>query len=182
MCDYSLELIRSRPAKAGDKLVSTSFPNTPTRSFAAADDHSVAVCLLPGTELSFEEEIRCDGMIFSWSPGHKVAKFQQLNKAKRHVYHDALEFPDGKIVLLTQLREGQYATVLNCRRFRQGVQCMTGNGGVRSSNSRALRDDGSPDPGVNARVLNHFGSGIAKGSPGNPLLSTFGDKRHTRWP
>ena len=44
------------------------------------------------------------------------------------------------------------------------------------------RDDGSPDPGVNARVLNHFGSGVAKGSPGNPLLSTFADKRHTRWP
>jgi hypothetical protein len=112
MCDYSLELIKSRPAKAGDKLVSTSFPNTPTRGFASADDHSVAVCLLPGTELSFEEEIRCDGVIFSWSPGHKVAKFQQVNKGKQHVYHDALEFPDGKIVLLTQLREGQYATVL----------------------------------------------------------------------
>jgi hypothetical protein len=41
-----------------------------------------------------------------------VAKFQQVNKAKRHAYHDALEFPDGKIVLLTQLREGQHATVL----------------------------------------------------------------------
>jgi hypothetical protein len=112
MCDYSLELIRSRPAKAGDKLASTSFPNTPTRGFAAADDRSVAVCLLPGTELSFEKEIRCEGVIFSWTPGHKVAKFQQVNKGKRHVHRDALEFPDGKIVLLTQLREGQYATVL----------------------------------------------------------------------
>ena len=68
--------------------------------------------LLPGTELSFEKEIRCEGVIFSWTPGHKVAKFQQVNKAKRHSYHDALEFPDGKIVLLTQLREGQHATVL----------------------------------------------------------------------
>jgi len=112
MCDYSLELIRSRPAKAGDKLASTSFPNTPTRGFAAADDRSVAVCLLPGTELSFEKEIRCEGVIFSWMPGDKVAKFQQVNKGKRHVHRDALEFPDGKIVLLTQLREGQYATVL----------------------------------------------------------------------
>jgi hypothetical protein len=46
------------------------------------------------------------------TPGHKVAKFQQVNKGKRHVHRDALEFPDGKIVLLTQLREGQYATVL----------------------------------------------------------------------
>jgi hypothetical protein len=41
MCDYSLELIMSRPAKAGDKLVSTSFPKTPTRGFASADDRSV---------------------------------------------------------------------------------------------------------------------------------------------
>lgn len=106
MCDYSLELIISRPAKAGDKLVSTRFPKTPSRGFAAVDDRSVAVCLLPGTELSFEEEIRCDGVIFSWSPGHRVAKFQQVNKDKQHAYHDALEFPDGKIVLLTQLSEG----------------------------------------------------------------------------
>jgi hypothetical protein len=112
MCDYSLELIISRPAKAGDKLVSTRFPKTPSRGFAAVDDRSVAVCLLPGTELSFEEEIRCDGVIFSWSPGHRVAKFQQVNKDKQHAYHDALEFPDGKTVLLTQLSEGQHATVL----------------------------------------------------------------------
>ena len=112
MCDYSLELIMSRPAKAGDKLVSTSFPNTPTRGFAAADDRSVAVCLPPGTELSFEKEIRCEGVIFSWSPRHKVAKFQQVNRDKRHVHRDALEFPDGKIVLLTQLSQGQHATVL----------------------------------------------------------------------
>ncbi len=112
MCDYSLELIASRPAKAGDKLVSTSFPDTPTRGFASADNRSVAVCLLPGTELSFEEEIRLDGAIFCWTPGHRVAKFQQVNKGKRHAYHDALEFPDGKTVLLTQLSEGQHATVL----------------------------------------------------------------------
>ena len=49
MCDYSLELIMSRPAKAGDKLVSTSFPHTSTRGFASVEDRHVAVCLLPGT-------------------------------------------------------------------------------------------------------------------------------------
>jgi hypothetical protein len=112
MCDYSLDLILSRPARAGDKLVSTSFPNTSTCGFASVEDRSVAVCLLPGTELSFEQEIQCEGVIFSWKPGHKVAKFQQINKGQRHVHHDALEFPDGKIVLLTQLCEDQHATVL----------------------------------------------------------------------
>jgi hypothetical protein len=28
------------------------------------------------------------------------------------VHHDALEFPDGQAVLVTTLRQGQYATVL----------------------------------------------------------------------
>ena len=52
MCDYSLELVESRPAKVGDKLVSMSFPHTITRGFASVDDPNVAVCVLPGTELA----------------------------------------------------------------------------------------------------------------------------------
>ena len=113
MCDYSLHLVASRPAKVGDKLVSTSFPQTTTRGFATADDRNLAVCLLPGTELAFEKEVRCEtGIVFSWGIGHTVAKFQQVNKGQSNVHHDALEFPDGKIVLLTHLCKGQRATVL----------------------------------------------------------------------
>ena len=113
MCDYSLELLASRPAKVGDKLVSTSFSQTTTRGFASVDDRNLAVCLLPGTELAFEEEVRCDtGIVFSWRLGHKVAKFQEINKDQLHAHHDALEFPDGKVVLLTHLCKGQRATVL----------------------------------------------------------------------
>jgi hypothetical protein len=112
MCDYSLHLVVSRPAKVGDKLVSTRFPETITRGFASVDERSVAVCLLPGTELAFEKEVRCKTGIFSWRLEHTVAKFQQVNKGKSNVHHDALEFPDGTIVLLTHLCEGQRATVL----------------------------------------------------------------------
>jgi hypothetical protein len=113
MCDYSLHLVASRPARVGDKLISTSFPHTITRGFASADDRSTAVCLLPGTELAFEKEVRCEtGMILSWGLGHKVAKFRQVNKGRSNVHHDGLEFPDGKTVLLTQLCKGQRATVL----------------------------------------------------------------------
>ena len=65
MCDYSLHLVASRPAKVGDKLVSTSFPRSITRGFASVDDPNVAVCLLPGTELAFDNEVRCEtGMLF----------------------------------------------------------------------------------------------------------------------
>ena len=113
MCDYSLELVASRPAKVGDKLVSTSFPHTITRGFASVDEPNVAVCLLPGTELAFEKEVRCEtGMVFSWRLGYTVARFRQVKKGQSNVHHDALEFPDGKIVLLTHLCKGQRATVL----------------------------------------------------------------------
>ena len=37
MCDFSLQSVRSRPAKVGDKLVTHNF-GTGTRGFAAVDD------------------------------------------------------------------------------------------------------------------------------------------------
>ena len=52
MCDYSLEHVKSRPAKVGDKLTTRNFL-LGTRGFSASEDASVAVCVLPGTELSF---------------------------------------------------------------------------------------------------------------------------------
>jgi hypothetical protein len=113
MCDYSLELVASRPAKVGDKLISAGFHNTVSRGFASVDDPNVAVCLLPGTELAFDEDVRCEtGIVFSRTLGHKVASFCQINRGQPNRHHDALEFPDGKIVLLTWLCRGQRATVL----------------------------------------------------------------------
>ena len=47
MCDFSLQSVRSRPAKVGDKLVTRDF-GTGTRGFAAADDLGLAVCVMPG--------------------------------------------------------------------------------------------------------------------------------------
>ena len=57
MCDYSLHNVKSRSAKVGDKLTTRDF-GTGTRGFAASEDASMAVCVLPGTELSFTREIR----------------------------------------------------------------------------------------------------------------------------
>jgi hypothetical protein len=77
----------------------------------------VAVCVLPGTELAFEQEVRCEtGVLFAWRLGHKVARFRQVNKGRSNAHHDALEFPDGRILLLTQLCKGQHATVLQLPR------------------------------------------------------------------
>ena len=113
MCDYSLHSVKSRPAKVGDKLTTHDF-GTGTRGFAASEDMNVAVCVLPGTELSFADEIKCLPMGF-WRDkviDHKTAIFRQINKDRVTAHHDALEFPDGRIALLTTLSEGQQATVL----------------------------------------------------------------------
>jgi hypothetical protein len=115
MCDYSLHSVKSRPAKVGDKLTTHDF-GTGTRGFAASEDMNVAVCVLPGTELSFADEIKCLSMgLMAWRDkviDHKTAIFRQINKDTVTAHHDALEFPDGRIALLTTLSEGQQATVL----------------------------------------------------------------------
>ena len=56
MCDFSLQSVRSRPAKVGDKLVTRDF-GTGTRGFADVDDLGMAVCLMPGTELAFAAKL-----------------------------------------------------------------------------------------------------------------------------
>jgi hypothetical protein len=43
---------------------------------------------------------------------HTTAIFRQVNKDNPRTHHDALEFPDGQIVLLTHVVQGQEATVL----------------------------------------------------------------------
>ena len=63
MCDYSLHTVAARPAKVGDKLVSTRFPNSITRGFAAIGEPNVSVCLSPGTELAFEAEVKYEAAI-----------------------------------------------------------------------------------------------------------------------
>jgi len=119
MCDYSLHAVSSRPAKVGDKLVSTSFVNSFTRGFASIDEPGVAVCLRPGTELAFEQNAVVDHGFGRLLPrfgfgriGEKLARFRQINTSRPDVHHDALEFPNGKVVLVTRLSRGQRATVL----------------------------------------------------------------------
>ena len=116
MCDYSLQNVRSRPARVGDKLTTSDF-GTCTRGFAAADDAEMAVCVLPGTELAFASAVKVADFRFvvrwkSETLSHATAIFRQVNKNEPMRHHDALEFPDGRIVLLTRLCESQEATVL----------------------------------------------------------------------
>lgn len=115
MCDYSLHGVASRPAKVGDRLVTTRFATTFTRGFAASDTRDIAVCLQPGTEVAFDRDAEVDagyGFLPNRKLKERVARFRQINLDRPNVHHDALEFPNGEVVPLTRMAEGQMATVL----------------------------------------------------------------------
>ena len=113
MCDYSLHAVASRPAKVGETLVTTTFRGTATRGFASESDADVAVCMLPGTELAFAGDVRYDNRwIWTKTIHTRVGKFNRIDPDVPYRHHDAVEFADGRRVLVTQLCEGQRVTVL----------------------------------------------------------------------
>lgn len=113
MCDYSLHAIASRPAQVGETLTTTTFRGTSTRGFASPSEPEVAVCILPGTELAFAENVRYDNRwIWTRQVNFRVGKFGVTDQHIPDRHHDTIEFPDGSRVLVTLLCEGQHATVL----------------------------------------------------------------------
>lgn len=112
MCDYSLESISSRPATVGDRLVTHQF-SPGSRGFASPCNLNTAVCLLPGTELAFSGNVAFRSLL-GWrrTVGYRTAIFRKINLHEARTHHDALEFPNGRIVLLLNVCTGQEGTVL----------------------------------------------------------------------
>jgi hypothetical protein len=97
--------------KIWDKLVTT---RSRACGFAAVGKPDSPVSLLPGTELAFEKDIKYyhHFSLLRFSRGYKTAKFRQFNIGKSRDEHDAIEFPDGRIVMVSELTAGQTATVV----------------------------------------------------------------------
>jgi hypothetical protein len=113
MCDYSLHAVATRPAQVGETLITTTFRGTSTRGFASEREPDIAVCMLPGTELAFADNVRYDSRwIWTRQVDFRVGKFGAVDQHIPDRHHDAIEFPDGTRVLVTLLCEGQRATVL----------------------------------------------------------------------
>jgi hypothetical protein len=108
-----MHALATRPAKVGETLITTTFPGTSTRGFASESDLNVAVCMLPGTELAFAQNVRYDNRwIWTRQVNFRVGKFGAIDQQIPDRHHDTIEFPDGRHVLVTLLCEGQRATVL----------------------------------------------------------------------
>jgi len=115
MCDYSLAQHESRTAAAGDRLVTCRFPGSSTVGFAAQDEPEVAVCLQPGTGIAFTEPVSFSGLVRFLLQGSScdalAARLRRVNEDDPLLHHDALEFGNGHVVLLTDLCPGQRAVI-----------------------------------------------------------------------
>ncbi len=162
MCDYSLHHVSSRPAKVADRVFTTEFEKSGTRGFAAVGEHGaklvvhegppkVAVCLLPGTELAFDKDVRYErafSLLGKARANHKLARFRQIDMDDPHVQHDALEFPDGQVVKVALLVAGQTATVLQLPVATQHPEHVETRSVARSPDARVALNRGSLQPGM----------------------------------
>jgi Hsp20/alpha crystallin family len=172
MCDYSLHHLSSRPARVADKLVTTELARSSTRGFAAVGElgaklvihdspPEVAVCLLPGTELAFDDDVRYDRAFSFFGKArmnHKVASFRQIHLKDPHVQHDALEFPNGQVLKVTRLVAGQTATVLQLPVATQHPEPVDTGFVARSSDSRIALNRVSVRPGMASILMPNLGT------------------------
>lgn len=170
MCDYSLHHVASRPARVSDKLVTTELASS--RAFAAVGERGarlvihdsppeVAVCLLPGTELAFEDDVRYDrafSLFGKTRVNHKVARFCQIDLDDPHVQHDALEFPDGQVLKVARLVAGQTATVLQLPVATQHPEPVETRHVARSSDLGVALTRASFTPGMASILLPNQGA------------------------
>ena len=115
MCDYSLHHVASRPAKVGDQLTTREL------RYRHAWVRCRGGCLRCGMRAARDRTGLCqtgricNGRSVGLGPEafeNRMAIFRQVNKERAAAHHDALEFPDGTVILLTRLLEGQEAVVL----------------------------------------------------------------------
>ena len=171
MCDYSLHDIASRPAKVSDKVFTTELARASTRGFAAVGElgaklvihdspPKVAVCLLPGTELAFDDDVRYErafSLFRKARVNHKVARFRQIDLNDPHVQHDALEFPNGEVLKVSQLVGGQTATILQLPVATEHPEHIV-HAHARSSNSRLTLNRVSLRPGMASILVPNQGA------------------------
>ena len=103
MCDYSLELYRSRPATQEEQYTLHRFPSG-TMGFVAGTDCETAVCMPTGARLSLEGINETVQRAFSIGPAEEVAMTRL--EVTGHAHRDAVRFGNGREVLLQSLNAG----------------------------------------------------------------------------
>lgn len=103
MCDYSLELYRSRPAAQEEQYTLHRFPSG-TMGFVAGTDCETAVCMPAGARLSLEGINETVQRAFSIGAAEDVTMTRL--EVTGHAHRDAVRFGNGREVLLQSLNAG----------------------------------------------------------------------------
>ncbi len=103
MCDYSLELYRSRPAAQEEQYTLHRFPSG-TMGFVSGTDCETAVCMPAGARLSLEGINETVQRAFSIGPAEQVTMTRL--EVTGHAHRDAVRFANGREVLLQSLNAG----------------------------------------------------------------------------
>ncbi|HEX2255507.1 MAG TPA: hypothetical protein VHG92_02185 [Afifellaceae bacterium] len=108
MCDYSLEMYRSRPAQAGEQYQSHRFPSG-TVGLVAPGDPSTAVCVACDARLVLEDIPETVQKLYAVG-SRAEAIFARL---ERGPHHDGVRFASGAEVALQQLGPGVKAVIVD---------------------------------------------------------------------
>ncbi len=101
MCDYSLEMYGSRPAREGERYVTTRFPSG-SMGLASPGQLGTPVCMACDTRLSIAD-IPAELAARHGIPASAEATFVRLDTGS---YRDGLKFDNGAELSLQQLPAG----------------------------------------------------------------------------
>ncbi|HLH12353.1 MAG TPA: hypothetical protein VKV77_10805 [Methylovirgula sp.] len=108
MCDYSLEMYASRPAREAERYVTTRFPSG-SIGLASPGDCTTAVCVQYDTRLKLENISNDLQTRLGVKPEEEVV-FARLEHG---AYRDGIRFGNGKEVSLQLLGSGVGVTLVD---------------------------------------------------------------------
>jgi hypothetical protein len=108
MCDFSLELYRSRPARVGERYETRRFPSG-TVGFIAPGDVSTAVCM------AYDTRLRLEGISQVVQDACGVMADEEVTFTRLEIgqFHDGVRFANGAQVTLQRLGPGVKGSVID---------------------------------------------------------------------
>jgi hypothetical protein len=107
MCDYSLEMYASRPARESERYVTTKFPSGSV-GLASPGDCTTAACVQYDTRLKLAD-ISSDLQTWLGVRNHEEVVFTRLDYRR---YADGIRFANGKEISLQLLGPGVSITLV----------------------------------------------------------------------
>lgn len=101
MCDYSLEMYQSRPAREGEEYVSIRFPSSSV-GFVSPGDPSIAICMACDTKLKLSRIPEGVQAMANVGETEEVTFVQE----ECSIHRDCVRFNNGRVFTLQLLGPG----------------------------------------------------------------------------